>query len=257
VADSNIASLNRRYYPDIRMAFPIEEKQVLAWAVKKGQKALLHEINIFFEEMRHRGSFAKIHQKYYGDAEIFDYVDLKKFHRRLETRLPRYREMIRRAAAVHGFDWRLIAAMVYQESHFDPRAQSHTGVRGMMQLTRETARELNITDRLDPEQSVRGGVRYLRRLYDRFQGTQDPDRLLMALASYNVGHGHVMDARKLARRQGLNPDSWAALRQVLPLLRYPKFYRQTRHGYCRGTEPVRYVDRIMTYYDILKREAIS
>ena len=257
IADSHIALLNRRYYPDVKIAFPIEEPQSLGWAVKKGEASLQNEINMFFKEVKKDGTFAKIYEKYFANVEIFDYVDLKKYHQRLTTRLPRYKDTIKNAAQRHGFDWRLIAATVYQESHFNPRAVSYTGVRGMMQLTLATANDMGITNRLDPTQSIMGGVKYLRKLYDRYNGVKEPDRVLIALASYNVGHGHILDAQEIARQRNLNPNSWSSLEQILPLLRYPKYYRRTKNGYCRGTEAVRYVNRILTYYDILKREAIS
>jgi len=257
IADSNVAFLNRRYYPDVKIAFPIEEQQSLAWAVKKREAGLQKAINEFLKKIKEDGTFAKIYEKYYANVEIFDYVDLKKYHRRLKTRFPKYKEIIKRAAEKHGFDWRLIAAMVYQESHFNPRAKSFTGVRGMMQLTLETAKEIGIKNRLDPEQSIKGGVKYLKELYERYDGAKDPDRVLITLASYNVGHGHILDAQKIAKERNLDPNSWSSLEVILPLLRYRKYYKKTKNGYCRGTEPVRYVNRILTYYDILKREAIS
>jgi membrane-bound lytic murein transglycosylase F len=257
IADSHIALLNRRYYPDVEIAFPIEEPQSLGWAVKKGEVSLLNEINLFFKKIKKDGTFAKIYEKYFANVEIFDYVDLKKYHQRLDTRLPRYKDVIKKTAQRYGFDWRLIAAAVYQESHFNPRAVSYTGVRGMMQLTLKTASDMGITNRLDPTQSIMGGVKYLRRLYDRYKDVKEPDRLLIALASYNVGHGHILDAQEIARQRDLDPHSWSSLEQILPLLRYPKYYKKTKNGYCRGTEAVRYVNRILTYYDILKREAIS
>jgi len=257
IADSNIALLNRRYYPDIRIAFPIEEPESLGWAVKKGELGLLGEINGFLNKIKKNGLLDRIYNKYYAHVEIFDYIDLKKFHERLDTRLPTYKDLIRKTARKHGFDWRLIAAIIYQESHFDPNAKSFTGVEGIMQLTRDTAEEMGIGDRRDPKQSIIGGVKYLRKLYKRYGEAKDPDRLLITLASYNVGHRHILDAQEIAREMNLNPQSWSSLEQVLPLLRYPKYYKKTRHGYARGTEPVRYVHRILTYYDILKREAIS
>jgi len=257
VADSNVALLNRRYYPDIRIAFPLEEVQSLGWAVDKSNVELLDEINRFFEKIKKDGTFAAIYEKYYNNVEIFDYFDLKKYHQRLDTRLPRYKEAIKEASGRNRFDWRLIAAVAYQESHLDPEAESHTGVKGIMQLTRKTAEEMGIEDRKDPDQSITAGVDYLRKLYDRYEKAQDPDRLLIALASYNVGHGHIRDAQKIATEKGLNPYNWASMEEILPLLSYPGYYTGTRYGYCRGTEPVRYVNRILTYYDILKREAIS
>jgi len=257
IGDSNVALLNRRYFPDVKISLPIEEPQLLGWAVKKGEKRLLRRINEFFKKIKKDGTFAKIYEKYYANVEIFDYLDLKKYHKRLDTRLPEYEKIIRKAAKKYGFDWRLIAAAIYQESHFDPKARSFTGVEGIMQLTRNTAREMGIKDRNDPKQSIMGGVKYLNKLYSKYEGAMDPDRLLIALASYNVGRGHVLDAQAIAKERNLNPNSWAALEEILPLLRYPKYYKKTKYGYCRGTEPVRYINRILTYYDILKREGIS
>lgn len=256
IADSNIALLNRRYYPDVRIAFPIEEPQSLGWAVNKGETALLAKINGFFKKANEDGTFAKIFEKYYANVEIFDYVDLKKFHKRLETRLPKYSEMIKESARKHGFDWRLIAAMAYQESHFNPKAKSYTGVEGFMQLTLDTAKEMGIEDRRDPKQSIMGGVKYLKKLYGRYDEAKDPDRLLISLASYNVGHGHILDAQGISKKRDFDPNSWSSLQQILPLLRYPKYHKKTNYGYCRGTEPIRYVNRILTYYDILKKDAI-
>jgi len=253
VADSNIALLNRRYYPEIRIAFPIEEEQSLGWAVRKENDQLLAEINDFLSKIKKNGDFGKIHEKYYADVHIFDYVDLMRFHRRLETRLPAYKNMIKKEARKHGFDWKLIAAVTYQESHLDPNARSYTGVRGLMQVTQVTAREMGITNRLDPQQSIRAGVKYLAGLYDRWEELSGLDRFKFALASYNVGYGHVRDAQKIARQEGYDPQTWSGIKKALPLLRIKKYYSKTRYGYARGTEPVRYVSRIMKYYGILKQ----
>jgi membrane-bound lytic murein transglycosylase F len=257
VSDSHIALLNRRYYPEARIAFPIGKPSKLAWAVKKGEKRLLKQINNFFETIKEDGTFDRVYTEYFANVEKFDYVDLKRYYRRLETRLPRYRDSIQQAAKKYGFDWRLIAAMIYQESHFDPRARSFTGVRGLMQVTLDTAKEVGIERRLDPEQSILGGVRYLKKSYDKFEGVPEPDRLLMALASYNVGYRHVQDAQKIVKQQHNDPNSWADLKDALPLLCRRKYYKESKFGYCRGREAVRYVNRIITYYDILKRDAIS
>ncbi len=256
IADSNIAHLNRRYYPDIRIAFPLEEQQSLAWAVRKGDKNLVKRINEFFNKMRQNGTFGKIYQRYYSNVEIFDYVDLKKLHKRLKTRLPKYKRIIKKEAEKHNFDWRMIAAVVYQESHFNPRAISYTGVKGLMQVTQRTAEEMGITNRLDPAQSIEAGVKYLANMYGRFEIIDDQrERFLFALASYNIGYGHIQDAQSIASGKGLNPKKWASMKICLPLLRSRKYYQDTKYGYARGTEPVRYVRRVMTYYDVLKREA--
>jgi membrane-bound lytic murein transglycosylase F len=255
IADSNIALLNRRYYPDIKIGIPIEEPQSLGWAVKKGEKALLTAINDFFATTKADGMFEDIYRSYYSNVEIFDRFDLKKFHQRVTTRLPKYEAIIKRAAKQYGFDWRLIAALAYQESHFRPRARSHRGVRGLMQLTLQTAREMGVTNRLDPEQSIMGGVRYLSKLYQRYDKVQGFDRMLITLASYNVGPRHIESAQRIAQKNGLDPHKWHSLEKTLPLLCYERYIRMGKYGYCRGTEPVRYVNRILTYFDILRSQA--
>jgi membrane-bound lytic murein transglycosylase F len=255
VADSNIALLNRRYHPDIRIAFTLSEPQSLAWAVRKGNGELLEAMNGFFTRIRTDGTLNEIYSRYHEDANNLNRFDLKAFHRKVETDLPRYRKMISEAADKHGFDWRLIAAMVYQESHFNPRARSYTGVRGLMQVTQRTAAEMGIVNRMDPEQSIDAGVGYLASLYERFGDIEnEKDRLLFSLASYNIGYGHVRDAQKIVREHGRDPDSWSAVVEALPFLQMPEFYHETRFGYARGTEPVRYVENIMAYYDILKKK---
>lgn len=258
VADSNIALLNRRYYPDIRIAFPIEEPQPICWAVRKGDKPLVEEINTFLEKIDQNGTFGRINRRYYANAQFFDYLDLKKFHRRLESRLPEFLPVIRRESRKHGFDWRLIAALIYQESHFDPSARSFTGVRGLMQVTETTAREMGIDDRRDPEESIEAGVKYLAKLHDRWDRIRDPrERMYFALASYNIGYGHVRDAQKLARKKGWDPDRWPSVKQTLPMLRMRKYYKDTRYGYARGNEPVQFVERVRLYYDIIRRDSLA
>jgi membrane-bound lytic murein transglycosylase F len=257
VADTNIALLNRRYYPDIKIAFPITKKQSLGWAVIKGDRKFLQKVNDFFNVIKKDETFAKIYERYYANVEFFDYVDLKKFHKRTLTRLPKYEHIIKEESGRYGLDWRLIAAVIYQESHFDPWAKSYQGVRGLMQLTLATADELGIEDRLDPQQSIAGGVNYLSKIYERFNDIQGFDRMLYALAGYNIGYGHVRDAQQIARQEGLDPNKWETLKQTLPLLRYKKHYKKTKYGYARGTEAVRYVDRILTFYDILRRKSVT
>jgi membrane-bound lytic murein transglycosylase F len=257
VADSNVALLNRRYYPDIRIAFPIEKPQFLGWAVKKGERALLKKINEFFESIQQDGTFQDIYNRYYAYIEKFEHLELKKFQERIETRLPRYEKTIRQAANQYGFDWRLIAALIYQESQFRPWAKSFSGVRGLMQLTLPTARDMGVKNRLDPHESIMGGTKYLKKLYDVYDKAAHPDRTLIAVAAYNVGKGHIKDARKIAVDMQLDPNKWSSLEKTLPLLRQRKYYKKSQYGYCRGAEPVFQVRRVFTYYDILKRQAIE
>ncbi len=249
--------MNRRYYPDIRIAFPIEKQQSLGWAVKKGERSRLDKINEFLETIERDGTYQDIYNRYYAYLERFDHLDVKKFQERIKTRLPRYDKTIKKAAETYGFDWRFIVALIYQESQFRPWAKSFSGVRGLMQLTLPTAKEMGVKNRLDPHQSIMGGTRYLKKLYDLFDEAPDPDRSLIAVAAYNVGRGHVLDARRIASAMRLDPNKWSSLEKTLPLLRQRKYYKKSKYGYCRGAEPVFQVRQVLTYYDILKRQAIE
>jgi membrane-bound lytic murein transglycosylase F len=256
VADDDIALLNRRYYPQIVISTAIGDHQGLAWGVHPKAVQLVAEINKFFKKIQSDGRFDEIYERYYGDVNRFDYVDLRTYHRRITSRLPKFEPIIRKAAAEHGFDWRLIAAQIYQESHLRVWARSHAGAYGLMQLTRSTAKSLGVTDIYAPEENIPAGVRHLKDLYHAYQDIEGEDRLWIALAAYNIGSGHIQDARELARDRGEDPDSWTSLKRTLPLLSQRAFYRSSRFGFCRGEEPVAYVRQIRLYYDILKRMAI-
>jgi membrane-bound lytic murein transglycosylase F len=253
VADSNIVAINRRYHPELTVMFGLGEPQPLAWLLPPDAEQLEEEANRWFAELAQSGRLARRLHRYYGFIDVFDYVDVSKFRRRVDELLPRYRPLFKEAAETSGLDWTLLAAQAYQESHWNARARSPTGVRGMMMLTLPTARELGVQDRLDPAQSVDAGARYLVRLRQRLpEDIREPDRTWLALAAYNVGMGHLHDARTLARRLGKDPDQWRQLSEVLPLLAERRHFRTLKHGYARGSEPVRYVNRIRDYQDMLR-----
>ena len=257
IADNNIAYLNQRYYPDIKIGIPIQREEALAWAVNKNDSQMLEQINKFFLYANETGLLKQISDKYFANIEDTDPFDLKRFHQRIKTRLPKYKKMIIDESIQYGFDWKLVAAVVYQESHFNPKAKSVTNVRGLMQVTNVTAKEMGIKNRLKPSQSIKAGIKYLDKMVKKFNYIEDEhERLLFGLASYNIGYGHVSDAIKIASEIGLNEVKWQDLRSVLPLLSKSKYYKKTKHGYARGWEPVQYVDRILTYYDILKQKEI-
>lgn len=258
IADSNIAMLNQRYYPDIRIGIPIQEKESLAWAVRKNDADMIVEINRFLLYANEKGILKNIIDKYYENTQDFDIYELKKFHKRIKTRLPKYKKVIMEESEKFKFDWRLVAAVVYQESHFNPNAKSFTNVRGLMQVTHATAREMGITNRMNPAQSIRAGIKYLDKMYKKFSHIEDDyQRMLFSLASYNVGYGHVLDALKIAEAKGLDPTTWQTLKTCLPLLSQSLYYKKTKHGYARGWEPVQYVERILTYFDILKQKTMT
>jgi membrane-bound lytic murein transglycosylase F len=257
IADSNIALLNQRYYPQAVLACPISEQEFLGWAVNRNAQNLLYQINCFFKTIKENGKFNEIYNKYYANIDDFDFVDLRAYHRRLKSRLPKYKKIVMEAADYHGFDWRLIAAQIYQESHFKPNARSSSGARGLMQLTLSTARSLGVKEILNPEQNINAGVQHLKALYNYFAKAKGINRLFLALAAYNVGQGHILDAQNIAREMNLDPNKWSSLSITLPLLTYQKHYKKARYGYCRGTEPIEYINKVMMYYDILKRQGIE
>lgn len=257
IADSNIALLNRRYYPQIRIGMPVSQKEKLAWAVHPKARKLRFRINSFFREIKANGVFDEIYNRYYEDIDNFDYVELIKYHIRLKTRLPKYKKFIKTAADKYNFDWRLIAAQMYQESHMNPWAKSHSGAYGLMQLLPSTARSLGVQNIFDPEENIIAGTRQLKKLYDFFDRAKGHNRLAIALATYNVGQGHMLDARNIARKRGEDPNEWRVISKTLPLLRKKKYYKDSIYGYCRGDEPVKYVQNIMMYYDILRRKSLS
>ncbi|WP_426369171.1 membrane-bound lytic murein transglycosylase MltF [Pseudocolwellia sp. HL-MZ7] len=251
VIDSNALAISRRYYPEISIGFTIKESESLSWLVsKENDTSILASLVEFFGEIHHDGSLLALDDKYYGHIEQFNYVDTRMFIKAIEDTLPEFQPIFEK----HGqnVDWKLLAAISYQESHWDPKARSHTGVRGLMMLTLPTAKQMGIKSRLDPDQSIRGGAKYIKRMIDKMPDRiQYPDRLWFALASYNVGFGHLNDARIITERQGGDPDRWVEVKSRLPLLKQKKYYKTTRYGYARGDEPVNYVENIRRYYDTL------
>ncbi|MFP4559949.1 MAG: membrane-bound lytic murein transglycosylase MltF [Thiohalorhabdus sp.] len=255
VADSNIVALNQRYYPELVVPFAISEEQELAWALPRGSEELRQRLEEWFAELEEEGVVSALRERYYGHVRLFDYVDIAIFQRRVTDRLPQFLDLFREASKSYPFSWRLLAAQAYQESHWRPDARSPTGVRGMMMLTRRTAVALGIGNRLDLEDSIRGGAEYLNKMYQRLPDSiEEPDRTWIALAAYNVGMGHIRDARRLAERFDRDPDSWSTLKEMLPLLSQEKYYRDLPYGYARGLEPVHYVQRIRQYHAILAKQ---
>lgn len=251
IIDSNILAINRRYYPEISIAFSISKSEPLAWMLSENSDdAMLASLVEFFGQVHHNGTLLALEDKYYGHIEEFNYVETRTFIKAVANKLPKYQSLFEK----HGqeIDWRLLAAISYQESHWRPHARSHTGVRGMMMLTLDTAKQMGIKSRLDVEQSIRGGAKYFKRMIDKMPDRiPSPDRMWFALASYNVGFGHLNDARIITEQQGGDPDRWVEVKTRLPLLQQKKYYKKTRYGYARGAEPVSYVENIRRYYDTL------
>jgi len=253
VADSNEVSLVRRYLPEVQVAFDLTQPEFIAWAMpKNNDESLYKAAENFFTKIKNNGELKRLIALHYGHVRKYDYAGTPTYMRHIQGRLPTYQKSFLNAAENNELDWRLLAAVAYQESHWNPQAVSPTGVRGIMMLTKVTAKQLGIRNRTDAKQSISGGARYVRAMYNKFTDIPDPDRIWLALASYNVGYGHVKDAQMLTKKRGGDPHKWTDVKKTLPLLRKRKWYRQTKYGYARGGEPVRYVENIRSYYDILR-----
>ncbi len=254
VADSTIVAIYQNFMPEIKVAMTLSDGDSLAWAFqKRNDKSLVKEAERYFAYIQENGDLQRIRDRYYRHSAAFDYVGTRTFRRHIKRRLGKYQEHFIEAEATTGIDWRLLAALSYQESHWDPGAVSPTGVRGLMMLTQTTAEVLGVTDRIDPEQSIQGGAAYLDRMKARIAPEiREPDRTWLALAAYNVGFGHLKDAQDIVRQQRGDPNSWLDVKQALPLLAKRKYYSRSSYGYARGWEPVKYVENIRTYYRIMQ-----
>lgn len=244
---------NRLFFPDVENGFMLGEPLSLAWALPAGRGlGLLRQVNRFIDEQRTQGDLDELIARSFGHDDYLEYVGARFFIQQAKERLSEYEEAFRKAAHDTGLDWKLLAALGYQESHWRKHARSPTGVRGIMMLTLPTAKEIGITNRLDPLQSIDGGARYLLSVKERIpERVPEPDRTYMALAAYNVGLGHLQDAQKITEMRGGDPYVWADVRESLPLLQKREWYSKVRYGYARGGEPVIYVRNIRRYYEIL------
>lgn len=251
LTDSNQLALNRRLFPQLSIAFTVNEDLPVGWLLQKNQDDSLYSVLIeYFGHVYQNGDLITLEDRYFGHIEQFDYVDTLKFIQAIDNILPKYKDWFIEYAG--ELDWRLLAALSYQESHWNPKALSPTGVRGLMMLTLPTAKQMGVHSRIDPEESIDGGSRYLQLLLRRIpERITMPDRLWFALAAYNIGWGHVEDARRLTQRDGADPDKWLEVKQRLPLLRKKSVYQHTRFGFARGDEAAMYVENIRRYYDTL------
>ncbi len=257
LADSNIVAVNRRYYPRLRVAFDATDGQALAWILAPATaQPLAKAMEEWMSDYILSGKLAVVIVKYYEQTDEFDYVEMRTLVKRIKRILPRYRGFFITAGRKYDLPWTLLAAQAYQESHWDPLAQSRTGVRGMMMLTEAAAADLGVVDRLDPEQTIDGGARYLAGLKARLPDSiPEEKRVLFALAAYNMGMGHLWDARTLARRLRKDPDRWEDFYGVLPLLAKRRHFETLERGYARGFETVHYMKRIRDYEDVIRQHS--
>ena len=255
IANSQLVSMVQNYYPNLEVSFDFGLPEELAWAFPKtGEEWLYRKAQSFFARIQKDGTLRNLLDRYYGHSERLNEMDVTNFLIRTRTVLPQYLRLFKQAQESSGVDWRLLAAISYQESHWDTYSTSPTNVRGLMMLTEDTADRLGVTDRLDPKQSIPAGARYLLLLKDNIPSRiPEPDRTWLALAAYNIGIAHLEDARVLAERLNLNPDAWADIKKTLPLLNKAEYYSQLKYGFARGGAPVIFVESIRTYYKILEK----
>jgi len=251
---SHIYTLNLRYYPEIAMAFSVSKREQLAWLLPPDAKELERDMYEWLNEFNQMGKMGQLKDHYFSYVLLFDYYSTKMFYKRIKYRLPKYKKMFQEASNTFSIPWTLLASISYQESHWNPKAKSFTGVRGLMMLTQHTAKLLNVKNRLDPKESIIGGTRHIKQMLKFVsQEVKGENRLKFALAAYNLGLGHIHDAQKLAREVGLNENEWSDLKIVLPLLAQKKYYKNLKYGFARGSEAVKYVESIYDYRDILEK----
>ena len=250
IANHNTIAIMQRIYPLLTVAFTVDDNWSQNWYFPKSQDhSLRDKFNHFIKKAYKDGTIQKLEYHYFNHMNKFDYVDTQRFIQAIKQTLPKYQAFFEKYASSNELDWKLIAAISYQESHWNPKAASSTGVRGMMMLTKPTADSLGIKNRLDAEQSIKGGTIYVKQIINRIPDTiPNEERIWFALAAYNMGMGHLWDARSLAIKLNKNPDSWQDVRQILPLLSEEEYYTDLKYGFARGYQAVHFVDSIQQYY---------
>ena len=247
IADSVAISLFQRVHPEIAVALDVTDEQPVTWFTQLDDDQTVSAAMLdFFNSINEDGTLARLEEKYLGHGDDFDYVDTRTFLRAVDSVLPDLQPLFEKYA--QAIDWKLLAAISYQESHWDAQATSPTGVRGLMMLTKNTAQSLGISDRTDAEQSISGGAQYLQDMMAKVPETvPEGERIWFALAAYNMGYAHMLDARALTAKTKGNPDSWSDVKQRLPLLSQKQWYQKLTYGYARGHEAYAYVENIRKY----------
>lgn len=253
IVDSNIFSINQRYYPDLSFAFSVGPREQLAWVLAPNSKTLKEDIYNWITTFFQSGEMARLKDHYFDNNLMFDYVDTTEFYKKARSILPNYKRYFEDASKKYDIPYYLLTSLSYQESHWNPNAISQTGVKGMMMLTQATADGLKIANREDPKESIFGGANHFREIMQALDNNiQGEDRYKFTLAAYNIGLGHINDAQELATKMGLNPYLWQELKSVLPLLAQKRYYNTLKHGYARGSEAIKYVEAIYNYKDMLQ-----
>lgn len=253
LADKNLASINASYFPNLDVEVPLSFSQRIAWALRPQAHDLLSATNSWIRKEKEQADYYVIYNKYFKNKRSFKRRVNSPFYSLNQRQISKYDPIIKESSKQIGWDWRLLASLIYQESRFDPEAQSWAGAKGLMQMMPATAKEMGVSASLDPTEVIRGGSRYLKKLYDHFENISDPvQRTKFTMAAYNCGLSHVLDAQNLAHIKGLNDTIWDEhVEKMILALSFPKNYNHevVKYGYVRGLEPFEYVDQIFKRYD--------
>ncbi|NOQ92826.1 MAG: transporter substrate-binding domain-containing protein [Flavobacteriaceae bacterium] len=252
VIDNNIASIHKSYFPNIDVSTPISLSQRIAWAVRKNSPDLLVEINKGLSIIKKKPDYNVIYKKYFKNRRQFNKRLVSNYYTETTGKISKYDDIVKKYAIDLGWDWRLVKALVFQESQFDPNNKSWAGAQGLMQLMPATAIEFGVTDTNDPDQNIKAGIKYLKKMYDYWPEIPDSiQRIKFAMASYNSGFGHVKDAQKLAKKYNKDTLNWDnGVDEFILKLSKPKYYNDpvTKYGYVRGSEPHNYIIEIFNRY---------
>jgi membrane-bound lytic murein transglycosylase F len=253
IVDASEFAFAQHLYPESVVAFALPNPRLMQWVVAAGATGLQQAADQFLAHARISGELTRIQGEASAESGDFDYESAHQFQADIATRLPALQGMFEEAAQATGLDWRLLAAIGYQESKWQGEAASADGAQGIMMLTSDAATTVGVNDRANLRQNILGGAKYLVQVIDTIpKRIGEPDRTWLALAAYNVGYGHLEDARVLAQMHGKNPDSWADVRQQLPLLTQEQWYLRAKRGYARGWEPAKFVEQVRQYLAVLE-----
>lgn len=257
IADYNIAAINKTYYPILHIDTRISFSQRIAWAVRQNSPQLLEAINNWISKEKKTDDYYVIYNKYFKSRKSFRARIQSDFYSKNSNKISKYDDIIKENAARIGWDWRFLCSQVYQESRFDPQAESWAGARGLIQLMPATAKEVGVSNSLSPKENVRGGVKYLERMRDKFDSVEDSiQKVKFTLAAFNCGAGHVFDAMRLAEKNGKKPNVWDDnVEEYILKLKDKKYYYDevVRYGFVRGEEAYNYVRDIFLLYEHYKK----
>jgi membrane-bound lytic murein transglycosylase F len=253
IMDASEFAFAQHLYPESMVAFALPDPRSVEWVIRAGATDLVQAADRFFASAGTSGELARIEGTANAESGDFDYESAHQFQSDIATRLPELQSLFEDAAQSTGLDWRLLAAIGYQESKWQRSAASADGAQGIMMLTSDTAATVGVNDRADLQQNILGGAKYLAQVIDTIpKRIAEPDRTWLAVAAYNVGYGHLEDARVMAQMHGKNPDAWADVREQLPLLAQEHWYTRAKRGYARGWEPVKFVEQVRQYLAVLE-----